>query len=77
MMQMNFGEIIYTLWHNHRGKLIGVVLGLVFGIMVVAFGFWQTLFIFICVFTGFFIGKKLDSKGNIGESFRQFFSRSN
>lgn len=72
---MSFYEIMLELWKHHKGKTIGIILGLVFGIMVVSFGFWQTVFIYFCVFLGFFIGKKLDSRINIKESVTKIFTK--
>lgn len=41
---------------NHRGKIIGGLLGLVMALLFVIFGFWQGLFIIVFVLAGAFIG---------------------
>ncbi len=71
---MSFMEILIELWRHHKGKSIGIILGLIFGIMVVSFGFWQALFIYICIFIGFFIGKKIDGRVSIKEAVERIFA---
>ena len=55
------------LWNErkerHFGKLVGVVAGLIFGILILIFGFWRTLFVTLLVIAGFVIGKRFDEKG--------------
>ncbi len=65
---MDWGAIWLELWHNHRGKVLGVFFGLLFGLAVVAFGFWKAVFITICVVLGYQIGKKADQKFNFKEA---------
>lgn len=45
---------------NHWGKIICGLIGLVFAILVINCGFLNTLFVFICVAAGAFIGWRLD-----------------
>ncbi len=52
---------------NHRGKAIGLLLGLIAGIMVISYGFWKTLFIFLCIIGGFLIGKAVDEQVDFDE----------
>ena len=70
---MDFGEMIKNLWDNHRGKVIGVCVGLVFGICVIKFGFWHSLFLAVCIAVGFFIGSQLDGSGKLNQKIRRFF----
>lgn len=71
---MNVMDILIELWRHHKGKTIGIALGLIFGIMVVSFGFWQALFIYFCVFIGFIIGKRIDNRTSIKETVERIFS---
>ncbi|RMH70810.1 MAG: DUF2273 domain-containing protein [Gemmatimonadetes bacterium] len=48
-----------------RGKIIGSVLGLACGISYLAFGFWDTLILFMLMGIGFFIGKFYDDRAEI------------
>jgi len=71
----------FTVWENflrtiieeHRGKAIGIVLGLLASILFISYGFWRTIFIIICIAVGYFIGKELDEKKNFDQWFKHFF----
>ncbi len=52
-------EVVY-LWSEHRGKFLGSVLGVSFGLCVLIFGFWRTFFVLSCGGVGLFIGSRLD-----------------
>jgi uncharacterized membrane protein len=52
-----FFEYVIT---EHRGKAIGVLLGLIASILFVSFGFWRAAFIMLCIAAGYQIGKKID-----------------
>lgn len=58
-------------WENHRGKLMGTILGVVLGAAIMIFGFFQTVFILFCGLIGLFVGKKVDDQ----EDFKQFVER--
>jgi len=45
---------------NHRGKVIGAVVGFIFGLLTVVLGFWKTFFVTLCIAIGYFIGKRMD-----------------
>ncbi|MPN20262.1 hypothetical protein SDC9_167640 [bioreactor metagenome] len=53
------------IWQNHSGKIVGVVAGLMIGIFIIAFGFFRTLFVLLCVAAGYIIGKRIDEKEDI------------
>ena len=48
------------LWQNHRGKAVGLVLGLAIGIAILLFGFWNTVFVLVCGLLGLLIGIQMD-----------------
>jgi uncharacterized membrane protein len=52
-------------YFNNKGKVTGVILGLLFGILVISVGFFKTLFLSICVSIGYFIGKKIDNNEDL------------
>lgn len=66
-------QVIELLLVQHRGKTIGVSLGLLASILFVSFGFWRTLFIIICITVGYFIGKQLDDKKNFDSWLKHMF----
>ncbi len=43
---------------THRGRIIGISLGLLVGILILSIGFFRTLFLAICVGIGAFLGTK-------------------
>ncbi len=49
----------YKFYRNYRQCVNGAAIGLVVGLLFVLIGFFKTLIIGICVFIGFYIGKKL------------------
>jgi uncharacterized membrane protein len=66
-MGNSFYEILQYLWDNHRGKVVGLALGLVVGLFFILVGFWKTLLVVICVIGGYFLGKRIDEGGNSGD----------
>ncbi len=66
-------EIVRDLVDNHRGKVIGGLIGLVFSLLVIRFGFWWALFITVLVLAGYLIGKRLDdTKEDVWELLDRF-----
>ena len=58
-------KIILYVITEHRGKTIGVLLGLAASILFISYGFWRTIFIVFCIVVGFLIGKKLDENADL------------
>jgi uncharacterized membrane protein len=58
---------------EHRGKAIGVLLGLVASILFISYGFWRTVFIIACILAGYVIGKKVDQNANIESWIKDLF----
>lgn len=55
-------EWLRDLAQHHRNKIIGGLIGLVFALLVIRFGFFWTLFILLCCGTGYWVGKRLDDE---------------
>lgn len=55
-----WNEFFRDLAENHRGKVLGALIGLVFALLILRFGPLAALFIALLVFIGFSIGKRLD-----------------
>lgn len=53
-------ELCEEVWENHRGKLIGTLIGLFLAMLVIWVGVLWSVFILICMGVGFFIGKRMD-----------------
>lgn len=60
---MDKKEII-EFYRSHYGEINGALIGLVIAICVLVIGFFQTLFIAICVLLGYYIGKKISKDKN-------------
>lgn len=60
-------KLLEEIWQQHSGKLVGAAAGLVIGICIIAFGFFHTLFVGLCVMIGYVVGKRIDEKENIVE----------
>ncbi|MDD2400698.1 MAG: DUF2273 domain-containing protein [Clostridia bacterium] len=60
-------KIFLELFQNHRGKTIGFLSGLAFGILVIIVGFLQTIFIVCCIYIGYIIGKRIDDNESLKE----------
>ncbi|MDD3364471.1 MAG: DUF2273 domain-containing protein [Syntrophomonas sp.] len=58
-------KIILYVITEHRGKTIGVLLGLAASILFISYGFWRTIFIVFCIVVGYLIGKKLDENADL------------
>jgi uncharacterized membrane protein len=64
----------WVLINRHWGKILGGLLGLIFALLVVNYGFWLSLFIFLCIAIGLLIGWRLDAGDNVGRFFKRLFS---
>ncbi len=52
MSEFNFRDLLIKHW----GKIAGALVGLIFALVVVSFGFWKGIFIVICVIAGLILG---------------------
>ncbi|HPF21139.1 MAG TPA: DUF2273 domain-containing protein [Syntrophomonas sp.] len=68
-------KVFYYLMSEHRGKVIGVLLGLLASILFISYGFWRTLFIVFCILAGYFIGKKIDENTNLEVWIKNLFKQ--
>ncbi|MEN6326240.1 MAG: DUF2273 domain-containing protein [Syntrophomonas sp.] len=66
-------KLFLIIMEEHRGKAIGIILGLLAGILVITYGFWRTLFIIFCIAVGYLIGKKLDENQSFDSWLRKMF----
>ena len=47
-----FNDILNDIWNNYRGRLLCSVFGLFIGVVVLWLGFFQALFLMICIGLG-------------------------
>ncbi|WZL71442.1 DUF2273 domain-containing protein [Clostridiaceae bacterium 35-E11] len=52
---------------KHRGKITGIFIGLSFSILTIWIGIVKTIFMFLCIYIGYFIGSKIDNNESIQE----------
>lgn len=65
---MTFREIVHEIWENHRGKLLGTLIGLFVALLVLWVGVLWSLFILACMLVGYWLGKRMDEhKENLAE----------
>jgi uncharacterized membrane protein len=58
---------------EHRGKTMGIVLGLIASIIFISYGFWRSLFVIFCIIVGYIIGKKIDENKSFDSWLKQMF----
>ncbi|HHY36651.1 MAG TPA: DUF2273 domain-containing protein [Firmicutes bacterium] len=66
-------EELLALFARHRGKIIGCLIGFVLGWLIISRGIIETLVLFICASLGYYIGKRLDDGGELGEILEHFW----
>ena len=59
-----FLENVIAYYKQHKGRVIGALIGIVVALSVIWFGILGALFIAICAFVGYYIGKKMESDKN-------------
>lgn len=70
---MGFRNILEELMTHHRGKTIGIVGGLLFSVLVITVGLLETIFITLCIYMGYIIGKRLDDNETFDELVHKLF----
>ena len=65
------GDSLISFVKNHKGKAIGILLGLLFGALVLHIGFWYSIFLSVCVAVGLYLGSMHDR----GERLAAFFDK--
>lgn len=61
------------LWLNYRGRLIGTLAGLGFGIVYLIVGFWKTILFALIVGIGYFVGKEWDGRKDLRQVLEDWF----
>ena len=59
--------LFQEIWRAHSGKIISVSIGFILGILILAIGFLQALFVMFCMVVGYVIGKWIDDKEDLME----------
>ena len=53
-------KLLEEIWQFHSGKIVGVSVGFTLGVLIITFGFFETLFVLLCVIIGYIVGKRID-----------------
>ncbi len=59
--------MVREIWQHHSGKISGVTIGFVLGVLIITFGFFETLFVLLCVIAGYVVGKRIDEKEDLSD----------
>lgn len=70
----NFSEVLNYL-ATKKGRLMGILVGILLGFAIMKYGFWKTLFIMICAGLGYFIGKRIDDQRGFEDILEQVLPR--
>lgn len=57
---------------GNTGKIIGMGIGLVFGILVLALGLWRSILLTAFIGAGFWLGSRVDSGAGLNSIFDKF-----
>ena len=68
-------EFFTKAWQEHKGRIVGVSLGLIVGIVFVTIGFWKTVILSICVGIGYWIGGMNDRQERFMNSWIKYCPR--
>lgn len=55
---------------SHRGRIIGIVIGLVVSFLIISLGFWRAVFICLAMGLGYYLGNRRDKSEGWAEIFR-------
>lgn len=71
-------EKLFEYYNGHKGEVIGAGIGLLFGLCVLFLGFIKIIFIAICVFAGYHLGKMVfrdkNYLRNVADKILRFFN---
>lgn len=70
---MGYKSILQEILDHHRGKALGIILGLLFGWFAITYGFLKALFVALCITGGYLIGKRIDENNDIKQIFDRLF----
>ena len=66
-MKEKFLLLLQDQWEHHRGRTAGLLVGTLFGVFVLLFGFWHIVFILLCAGVGMYIGLRIERRGGLAE----------
>ncbi|MGM0370376.1 MAG: DUF2273 domain-containing protein [Bacillota bacterium] len=64
---------LVQLLHKYRGRIIGLVVGLVSSILVIEFGVIPATFIITCMGLGYYLGLRYDNREDLRDILNDIF----
>lgn len=61
---MDVREVLNVL-SAYKGRILGVFFGALIGLVTAKYGFWPGAFLALCLFVGYFVGKRFDRKDSL------------
>ncbi|MEW6621664.1 MAG: DUF2273 domain-containing protein [Bacillota bacterium] len=71
---MDKKKLFWDIVDIHKGKVIGTLTGLLFGLLTIIFGFWKASFLAICILIGYLIGKRIDENQDFKNMLKKFWT---
>ena len=75
--EKSFKEVLLgglrTQWERKPGTILGVLVGIIFAVGILLFGFWSVFFVAVCAGLGCFIGRNVDKGGSFIDNVRDSF----
>lgn len=69
----NIKGFFAKVWAEQRSACLGVLIGISIALVILLFGFWQSVFLCIFGLVGFLIGARIDSKENFQRMMQRIF----
>lgn len=66
-MQEEMAELLRLIL-KHRGKIVGVLLGLLLGWISIAYGIIKALFVGLLVLAGYYLGSRVDNRESLSDA---------
>ena len=64
-------ERLLIIFQTHKGKILGIIIGLALSLFIIFCGIIKTFFVILCCFVGAFLGKIIDD----GDSVQMWIKR--
>ncbi|MGI6038326.1 MAG: DUF2273 domain-containing protein [Limnochordia bacterium] len=65
---------IRAMARHHKGRLWGSIIGIVFGLFIIWFGFFRAIFVCLCLAAGYIIGSWID-QGDVPDFIKNLWRR--
>ena len=62
MADFNDLSQVFDLFSLYKGRILGVIIGLIAALLIIRFGFILALFIIICMGIGYYLGLRYDNR---------------